>query len=579
MSKSSFSKKIDHTKEKISIRLEKFGLGKQIGFGKERPPQQVLQHWETMRRSSITDQRDLQNINNNYDLAKGSPWMCIVHMARLLNAKDGAARINSLKANFENQIRTWDIISTSLLSSKSWEREKAKPTIGVIGYVLNVPSQNIVGTNETDAWIENHAGREGNIPSGKVVNSFALVDHIKERSQVPQTGYIHATKHQDAINKQVKAPRLRTSSHLLTPAELETKTSHFNEVLVIGRPGVNVHEGMPPTAEVKVSAILLIKKQIPEDFILDYIQLAKAMSVANNNVPILYINDVKNLVSSRTDEYDYLASAEGIKTIKYVYNHFLSKPYTMVNLPGSPASNWDVFLDTPNGRVHRPNHGLAHTLRVANAVRVIGDMYNSRLPKNFKVPDIIIYQWQFRALFSVIGRLNDVGFKESEDYQKKTGLPTSMYDDFQKVASAGQQKYLKKGSLYVFDSPEAKGINKLMPHERDKYAKLGNEIYRAAHNIDLMRCYEKSKFHNVIHLPAHNGVKSLHQMIGPFLTDLMLKYHREVITATGERSIGFEPLANYNLSLFGKCSQDYSYCLQQINSVDKYTYDESTYYF
>ncbi|TXI14181.1 MAG: hypothetical protein E6Q66_07145 [Pedobacter sp.] len=162
------------------------------------------------------------------------------------------------------------------------------------------------------------------------------------------------------------------------------------------------------------------------------------MSAANNNVPILYINEA-TINNPINDQIDYLASTEGLKTIKYVYDKFLSKPYTMVNLPGCPASNWDVFLDTPGRRVHRPNHGLVHTLRVANAVKVIAEMYNSRLPKNAQIPPIIIYQQQFRALFSVIGRLNDVGFKESEAYQKKMGLATSMYDDFHKVGLAGQK--------------------------------------------------------------------------------------------------------------------------------------------
>ena len=76
-----------------------------------------------------------------------------------------------------------------------------------------------------------------------------------------------------------------------------------------------------------------------------------------------------------------------------------------------------MFLDTPGGRVHRPNHGLAHTLRVANAVKVIADMYNFRLPKDSKIPLIIIQQQQFIALFSVIGRVNEMSAEQSEDYK------------------------------------------------------------------------------------------------------------------------------------------------------------------
>ena len=577
MSKNSFFKKIDHAKEKISIGLEKLGLGKQSGFRKERTPKEVLLHWEAIQKYNRAAQRELQNINNKCDPAKGTPWVCLVHMKRSLKSKDDAAQLAASKINFENQIQTWDAISTSLVSNKIMGGPSGYGTLGEIGYVLQVPPQNILSTNETDAWVENHIGREGNNSTGKVINSFALVDHIQKRSKPLPPGFAYASKHKDAGGKIVPAPQLKTFNSLLTPSELLAKTtSDCNEVLVIGRPGVNVYEGMPPTAKVRVSAILLIKKLIPEDNYLKFINLAKSMSAANNNVPILYINDVVSHVNS----YDYLASVEGVKTIKYVYDHFLSKPFTMINLPGCLASNWDLFIDTPDGRrVHRPNHGLAHTLRVANAVRVIGDMYNSRLHNDSKIPDIIIRQWQFRALFSVIGRLNDVGSRESEEYQKKMGHKTSMYDEFGKIAIAGKKKYLNKGPLDIFNSPEAVDIKKLPSIQQQKYEDLGEEIYRAAHNIDLMRCYEKSLFRKIIYESRVSSTKCLKDMIGDHLTDLMLKYHREVIKATGDRCMGFDPRANYNLKLFGQCSQDFNYCLQQINNVDKYTYDEGTYYF
>lgn len=134
MSKSNFFKKVDHVKEKLRDKLEK------IGFTKEQPPREVLQprqtwqtlqHWQAIRKNGIINQGDLQNIYNNYDPAKGTPWMCLVHMARNISTKDkgSAERIKVLRNNFENQIRTWDILSTSLLSNKAWENEKKKPRL------------------------------------------------------------------------------------------------------------------------------------------------------------------------------------------------------------------------------------------------------------------------------------------------------------------------------------------------------------------------------------------------------------------------------------------------------------------
>lgn len=585
MSKNSFFKKIDHAKEKISIGLEKLGLGKQIGFRKERPPREVLQHWEATRRSSIIDQVNLKDIYNSYDPSKGTPWMCLVHMARDLS-KDSVERIKVLKTNFENQIRTWDIVSTSLLSNKSFERDKKNATIGVIGYVLNVPPQNILATNETDAWIENHIGREGSSPSGKISNASELAKHLQERSNVPKKGYKHTSSHIDALNnKKVAPPRLRTSNYLLTPAELSAKTINYNEVLVIGRPDVNIHEGMPRTAEVTVAAIILIKRKIPQNFSGQYVELAKAMSAANNNVPILYVNDFSEVINNTLtltlsldeDKDSYLASLEGIETIKHVYSNFLSKPFQKINLPGASGSNNDVFLDTPGGRVHRPNHGLAHTLRVANAVKVIADMYNFRLPKDSQIPLIIIQQQQFIALFSVIGRVNEMSAEQSEDYKKKMNQVTSFYEESHLHYLEGVSNYEKKGYLHIFNSPEAIAIKRSLNYT--KYEKLGNEVYRAAHNIDLMRCYDKATFERVMTKPGWDGTKCLKDMIGDWLCDLMLKYHRDVIKATGNRCMGFDPPAAFNLNLFGRCSQDFNYCLQQINNVDKYTYDEGTYSF
>lgn len=364
---------------------------------------------------------------------------------------------------------------------------------------------------------------------------------------------------------------------MLTPSELSAKTTNYNEVLVIGRPDLNIHEGMPPTANVKVAAILLIRKKIPPKFNGQYIELAKAMSAANNNVPILYINDLSDTVNNSLiltldeDKDSYLACAEGIKTIKHVYDIFLSKPFTKINLPGAHGSNNDVFLDTPGGRINRPNHGLAHTLRVANAVKVIAEMYNWRLPRDSQIPLIIIQQKQFTALFSVIGRVNEMSAEQSEDYKKKMNQVTSFYEESHLHYLEGVSNYKKQGYLHIFNSSEAMAVNNSLTNKA-KYEKLGNEIYRAAHNIDLMRCYDKTTFERVITEPGHDGMKCLKDMIGSWLTNIMLDYHRDIIKATGDRCFGFEPQANYNLSLFGRCSQDFNYCLQQINSVGKYNF-------
>lgn len=99
-------------------------------------------------------------------------------MARSLET-EGEQRAQVLLKDFEQQIRTWDMVSTSFLSNVILTR--AKGVLGSVGYVLKVPPQNIISTNESDVWIENHIGRENNSPSGTITNKHGLLDHFIER--------------------------------------------------------------------------------------------------------------------------------------------------------------------------------------------------------------------------------------------------------------------------------------------------------------------------------------------------------------------------------------------------------------
>lgn len=80
-------------------------------FKKECPPKEVLQYWEGFINPIY--QVELQNRYHNLDPARSS-WKYIVHMARSLET-EGEQRTQVLLENFEQQIRTWDIVSTSLL--------------------------------------------------------------------------------------------------------------------------------------------------------------------------------------------------------------------------------------------------------------------------------------------------------------------------------------------------------------------------------------------------------------------------------------------------------------------------------
>lgn len=84
---------------------------------------------------------------------------------------------------------------------------------------MKVPPQNIISTNESDVWIENHIGRENNSPSGAITNKHGLVDHFIERGE-PSAGTRYSHQQIDGKSQYVKTPRLNAFQFLKTPAEI-----------------------------------------------------------------------------------------------------------------------------------------------------------------------------------------------------------------------------------------------------------------------------------------------------------------------------------------------------------------------
>lgn len=286
-SKRIFTEDMKHT---WSIDLERLGIMKQKGFRVKRDPAQVLNSWKSLKLHDPINYTQFHDFNNRVNPATGLPWKFLVNMARLYLDKDGSRRSVLLK-NYEDQMSSWDVISTSLISNI-----RPDAVIGEIGHILDVPPQNILSTNETDVYVENHVGRDKNSPVGKVIKPYALADHIKERSNLPKY-YDYSFYGQ--LNQHAK--RLKASEYLLTPEELEiltikskqsSKVPH-NEIVVIGRPGVNLYSGMPTTSKIKVKGIYLIRKFIQRKgrhVWNEYLNLAYSMSEVNNNVPIIFIN-------------------------------------------------------------------------------------------------------------------------------------------------------------------------------------------------------------------------------------------------------------------------------------------------
>lgn len=67
-------------------------------------------------------------------------------------------------------------MSCSLLSYSKGKGRGALPT----HLVLELPYQNILGTHLSDVWFPTHAGKLSKLPSGELVDSYALVDRINK---------------------------------------------------------------------------------------------------------------------------------------------------------------------------------------------------------------------------------------------------------------------------------------------------------------------------------------------------------------------------------------------------------------
>lgn len=178
----------------------------------------------------------------------------------------------------------WDIFSTSLVDLKDIKKLTAETSryTGMyhnVALVLEVPRQNILGTFPRDVNFINHAGREYYNPAGAVVRPYELVDCIK--SGRGKGKFRCAGGYQ----------QLLTPANLMTQDNLIRKQYSHNEILVIGRPGLNLYAGLPPTQNIRVTKVLGVDRTLFPDYSNVHFDLMKTTEeigkhVARlNNVP------------------------------------------------------------------------------------------------------------------------------------------------------------------------------------------------------------------------------------------------------------------------------------------------------
>lgn len=186
-----------------------------------------------------------------------------------------------------NVFKTWDIISSSFIDVDavlSGFRLGAGLTVrsqsGLFfeaGFILDVPVQNIMGTFSGDVWFPNHAG----VNNGMVHDRFALADNIfagrsKKKEIIAPGGY----------------------NQIQPPEKILKKTNYqwHNEILLIGRPGINTYQGLPPTREIKIAGIFVAPKTIgasshaTKELNVKLYRLVERMKKCNPGVPVIDIS-------------------------------------------------------------------------------------------------------------------------------------------------------------------------------------------------------------------------------------------------------------------------------------------------
>ncbi|EJF31398.1 MULTISPECIES: hypothetical protein [Enterobacteriaceae] len=144
-------------------------------------------------------------------------------------------------------LNSWDVISCCCIAKKIPARLAGCGGAPLaITLDLNVPVQNILGTHLQDVSFPNFAGREGAVPSGALVDSYALADAIFQGKNRPN-------KHNFIMNKPYNT--LLSVEEIHHHMMRQQTAANYNEIIVVGRTGLNMYSGLPATDIIRLNGI------------------------------------------------------------------------------------------------------------------------------------------------------------------------------------------------------------------------------------------------------------------------------------------------------------------------------------
>lgn len=211
----------------------------------------------------------------------------------------------------------------------------------------------------------------------------------------------------------------------------------------------------------------------------------------------------------------------------YVLKNHLSLPYTNPSI--------DRQLQQDERIVYRPNHGLAHSMRVALYVPAVLTYFaNHALDsgfasycKNITLEDIELIQ--LALLFSVAGRNDECGFNSDPvNYKKFKSRSATYFCDYAQSLALPREEI-----IFFSDLIENMGDPNYPKHVDDRMRYIFH-IMNLAHKLDLMRCYDKTSFEIALSVYRDAAICKADHAVG--LTQLFKLAHT-MILATGDRCL------------------------------------------
>jgi tetratricopeptide (TPR) repeat protein len=235
------------------------------------------------------------------------------------------------------------------------------------------------------------------------------------------------------------------------------------------------------------------------------------------------------------------------KAKKYVYQQYLAKPYTLKQSTDREIDftkvDWEFKYE--DSIIHRPNHGLAHTLRCVYYVEQVTAYYvehnAANLTKSLQTAlKASLSEIQLRLLFEVVGREN-----EAAKHQDKVAWT----------------RFFAKSEQY-FKNQVANNNLKLRYYYNQRLSPHMQKIRRVAHVIDLPRCLNSQQLQERWEeVAGHVGAANCQK-----LQDLAY----QCLVATGDRIIAVninKPSRAYSPPLFVEASQNIKRCTDYIQEA------------